>query len=401
MADKVVNNKKSNLMNQSYAAFPEVEHRERLARAREMLREEGLDGCICVGPEHLFYLGGFDASTYWTSQALVFSTDEASEPTLILRNVDLPLARETSWVVDTRTYHIYVDEPSDIIADVVREKGIREGRIGIDLQAYALPGEYAIKLIKALKPLKVEDATELLFNLQLFKSEREMEYIREAANYANAGLDAAREVLKPGITEIELAAAVEGAMRSLGSDYFTIPAEISSGPRTVGCHATPLYRTIERGDLVHFEYSGVARRYNAVVIHTMSVGDPGPRAREIYNLTLESLRAAIKTCRPGTTGAEIELASLEPLRRAGLEHTAMMLTGVGIGVGYPPIWVGSFHLNRNSKHLVKPGMVFYLHGCMELFEENIGVIQGATYVMAPSGELEILTGGGDVELEIV
>ncbi len=44
-------------------AFPEGEFRTRLANAREALRWAGLDGCVCVGPEHLYYRGGYDGHT--------------------------------------------------------------------------------------------------------------------------------------------------------------------------------------------------------------------------------------------------------------------------------------------------------------------------------------------------
>ena len=101
-------------------------------------------------------------------------------------------------------------------------------------------------------------------------------------------------------------------------------------------------RVIETGDLVHVEFAGVARRYHVVALHTMAVGEPDDRVREIYDLTLESLRAGIKECQPGNPVANIEKASLKPLEREGLAHTAMMRFGLGIGIGYPPVWVGSF-----------------------------------------------------------
>ena len=70
-----------------FAAFPETEHRDRLARARERLARAGFAGCVSVAPEHLYYLGGYDA---WVSvnspQALVFRAD-GGEPTLVLRDV--------------------------------------------------------------------------------------------------------------------------------------------------------------------------------------------------------------------------------------------------------------------------------------------------------------------------
>ncbi|MCH7996960.1 MAG: aminopeptidase P family N-terminal domain-containing protein, partial [Chloroflexi bacterium] len=68
-------------------AFPESEHRERLQRAREAMRHAGLDGCICVAPEHLYYIGGYDGHTYYWEQGLVF-TEVYDEPTLVVRDVD-------------------------------------------------------------------------------------------------------------------------------------------------------------------------------------------------------------------------------------------------------------------------------------------------------------------------
>lgn len=387
-------------MDLSFAAFPESEHRERLSRARKKFREAGLAGCICVAPENIFYLVGYDSIAYFNYQALVISAEEDSEPALVIRNVDLSLVKETSWIEDIRTYHLHAADIAKMVADVAREKGLREGRIGIDLQSYALPAAYGLPLVKALEPLQVEDATVLLGSLQYIKSEQEMVYIREAAQYANVGLQTARKTLRAGITEIDLAAAIEGDMRAAGSDYWAVPTEIASGRRTPGGHAAPMPRVIKTGDLVHVELAGVARRYHVVALHTMAVGEPGSRIREIYDLTLESLQAGIKECRPGKPVSNIEKASLEPLKREGLEHTAMMRFGLGLGIGYPPVWVGSFQIDRYSTQTLEPGMVFYIHACLELMNEGIGTVQGASYYVNQTG-IEMLAGGGDVELEIV
>lgn len=386
-------------MNPTFAAFTEAEHGERLARARARLKEAGFDCCISVAPEHLYYLAGYDA---WVSvnspQALIFMVD-GGDPTLVLRNVDLSLALETSWVHDIRTYHLHAEDAPTRIAEVAREKGLGGGRVAVELQSYALPHSLGLALAKALAPARIADATELLGDLRLIKSEREMAYLRKAARCATIGLEAAQRGLTPGITEIALAGQLEAAMRAAGSDFWAIPTELASGPRTPGGHATPRDRVIEPGDLVHMEFAGVARRYHATAVHTMAAGDPGPRAREIYRLTRESLRAGITAVRPGARVAEVEEASLEPLRAAGLERHAMMRFGYGIGVAYPPIWLETLQISRGFDRVLEPGMVFVLHACVELVDEGIGVIQGGTYALTRSG-LEMLVGGGDVELEI-
>jgi Xaa-Pro dipeptidase len=383
-----------------YAAFPEAEHRSRLDRARQALRAADISCCVSVAPEHLYYYGGYDS---WVSvnspQALIFSSD-ADEPTLVVRDVDLALPCETSWVRDVRSYHLHADDVPSLIAAVVAQKGCRGGRIGIETQSYALPHAFGLALATALAPAELVDATEILGATRLVKSPREIAYLRAAAQHTRAGLDAARRTLKPGITEIALAAAVEGAMRGAGSDYWSIPTELASGPRSPGGHATPRERVIERGDLVHLEFAGVARRYHAAAIHTMAAGEPGKRAREIYASARESLRAGIAAVRPGARVADVEEASLEPLRKVGLAGAALMRFGYGIGIAYPPIWLESLQISRGFATILQPGMVFVLHAYLQLLDEGIGVIQGGTYLLTEGG-LEMLVGGGGVALEVV
>src|SRR6266852_1356410 len=200
-------------MSVTYAAFGESEHRKRLARARAILEHNGIECCVSVAPEHLYYFAGYDS---WVSvnspQALVFMAG-GGEPTLIVRDVDLALPRETSWVRDVRSYHLFSDDVGALIASVAGEKGFRGGKVAIETQSYALPHALGQALSRALAPAAIVDATEMLGAARLIKSPAEMRYLREAARFARIGLDAVRRTLKPGISEIALAAAVEGAMR--------------------------------------------------------------------------------------------------------------------------------------------------------------------------------------------
>src|SRR5579872_5731682 len=172
-----------------YAAFPEAEHRERLARARALLAREKIDCCISVAPEHLNYFAGYDS---WVSvnspQALLFMT-EGGEPTLVVRDVDLALPLETSWVRDVRSYHLFSDDVAALIAGIAREKGFRGKKVAIELQSYALPYALGQALARAVAPAELVDATDLLGALRFLKSPQEMTYLRAAAGFAQRGLD--------------------------------------------------------------------------------------------------------------------------------------------------------------------------------------------------------------------
>ena len=382
----------------SFAAFPQAEHRARLASARAALREAGLAGCVSVAPEHHYYFFGYDSWVGVNSlQAVVFGADD-DEPTLVVRDVDLPLARETAWLDDIRAYRLHLDDPAATIAEAVEDKGLAGRALGVEAQSRALTWDWGRRLERALAPSSLADATELLGDLRRIKSPAELARMRRAAARAEAGLAAMRRSLRPGVSETALAAGIEAAVRRAGSDYWAIPVELASGGRSEGGHATPRDREIEPGDLVHAEFAGVDRRYHAVAIATMAAGEPGGEARDLYRLARRSLEAGVAAVRPGAPAGEVEDASLEPLRRAGLADAAMMRFGYGVGIAYPPIWLETLRIVRGVDRRLEPGMTFVLHACVTPPGSGRGVVLGGTWLLADDG-VEMLAGAGARDLE--
>lgn len=381
-----------------YASFPEAVLRERIDRARALMSEHKLDACLMVALEHLYYFGGYDCWVGVNSpQALVVTRAETSL-TLIVRDVDLSLARETSFVGDIRTYRLNAESFPERVKEILAEKGVRTGRVGVESQSYAVTYALGKGLADALAPMTLADTTDLLGSLRVIKSPAEMALMQEAGRCANAGLAAMRAALKPGITEVALSAAIEAALRKAGSDYWSIPIELTSGHRSAGGHGTAREKPIEPGDLVHAEFAGVARRYHATAIQTLGVGNPGRRERDLYRLGIASLKAGVAACRNGAVASDVEEASLEPLRKEGLEAAAMMRFGYGLGIAYPPIWLEPLTIGRGFSTRLVPGMTFVLHSCIELPDEGLGVIQGGTYGIDAGGDLTMLAGAGDVDL---
>ena len=77
-----------------------------------------------------------------------------------------------------------------------------------------------------------------------------------------------------------------------------------------------------------------------------------------------------------------------------------MRFGYGIGFAYPPICLEPLQISRGPDQVMQQGMVFVLYADLQLADERLGIIQGGTYALGPSG-VEMLVGGGDVPLEIV
>ncbi|MGH3038896.1 MAG: M24 family metallopeptidase, partial [Gaiellaceae bacterium] len=244
--------------------FSPQELSARHAEVGRRLAAEGLDACVVLAPETQLWLCGLDSFISGVlPQALVLAADEGVNPVLVVWDADVPLARATSAIEDIRPYRFGVDDPAAAFAAVVRELAPGAQQVGFDGASRAVPHTLGTALAEALAPALAVDCTALLADARVVKSPAELDCLRLAGRHADAGLQAAREHARPGVSERRLAAEIEYSMRCAGSDYPSIPTELASGLRTVFGHGTPTERLLEPRDLVHVEIGGVEARYNA------------------------------------------------------------------------------------------------------------------------------------------
>ena len=380
--------------------FPADEHAARFARVRQSLASEGLDACIVLAPDSQLWLSGFDSFiSGLLPQALILTPDETQEPTLIVWDADIALARDSSVLDDIRDYRFGVDDPVMAFMQVLGEKAPNARRVGIDGSSRAVPHTLGAALSAAVAPASLVDCSTLLGDARVVKSALELDCLRRAGQFAEAGLRAAREHARPGVTERRLAAEIEYAMRCAGSDYPSIPTEMGSGPRSVFGHGTPTHREMAPGDIVHVEVGGVEARYNCVGLQTFHVGGaPPPEAGiRLYEVALACLRAGLAAIRPNIEAHAVEAPALDILREAGMGDGFKMRFGYGVGVGYPPTWLDPLQITRTSSQRLVPGSTFVLHACLLNEPEQTGVVVGGTYAMTDVG-VEMLSGAGAVEL---
>jgi Xaa-Pro aminopeptidase len=373
--------------NWNYRAFSEAEHRKRLARARALLEEAGLAACVCTSPELLYYFTGYEAHTHHAigSQALVLSAD-GKDPVLILRNGDLPQAMETVVVGNLRSFRLGAVELGALVRDaVVQDLTITGGAIGLDSSGPTLNGALEQSLKGALGDYNYRDCWRLLGRLRTVLSAAEVGYLREAARYADAGIDAFFKSACPGMSEIELAAEIEYAMRAAGSDYPAVPTWMASGARAYCQHAMASPRKLRSGDLVHAEFAGVARRYHAVTMGSLVLGEPTERMQEMAEGGKVAFKAGLGAARIGRRIGEMEAAYRKALEERGLGECCPMRFGVGLSAAYPPVWENQVTIQYECEDILEVGMAFYIHASLQSMTDRVGMLLGGSYLMTESG----------------
>ncbi|MGB3328496.1 MAG: Xaa-Pro peptidase family protein [Thermomicrobiales bacterium] len=169
-------------------------------------------------------------------------------------------------------------------------------------------------------------------HLRRVKEPGELSLIRQAARIVETGMAAARDALRPGITEIEVAAQAELAMRRAGMDGRIFETKVESGPRSAMPSTYAGHRVLAAGDLVLIDIGPTLGGYFGDLTRTFAVGDPSPEGHDLLQLVLTAQAAGIDAVRAGTTGHDVDEAARVPVRSAGHEGGFRHNTGHSLGL---------------------------------------------------------------------
>ncbi len=157
------------------------------------------------------------------------------------------------------------------------------------------------------------------------KSAEEVRRIRAAVADTEEIFDHVTATLRPGLSELEIAAVMhdEVAKRGLGYAWGEdhCPA-VNAGPDKDVGHSAPSHLRLERGHLLHVDF-GVSRDEYASdlqrVWYALDDGDTGPPADVVraWDALWAAVDAGVAVLKPGAVGADVDAAARETLVAAG------------------------------------------------------------------------------------
>lgn len=339
-------------------AFETSEFQQRVRATQAAMKAAGLDVLLVHAPENIYYLTGHQTSGYFAYQTLCLTVDAAA-PILLLRYLEKGNVDEYSWLESCETWREgddVVQRTLEILHDVRAAKSV----IGIEKQSWFLTVEVAEKLREALPHAQWRDASQLVDRIRLVKSAAELDYIRRAGLIAEAEMRAAIQMMKPGVTEAEIAATVlkEGVLA--GCEYTGLPHHIMSGHRYNVCHANWSPKKLATGELVLLELYGCVERYHATQMRTISVGKPTDDARDAALLVVKAQDEALKALRPGVSSKQVDALVRGPIRAIRPDYYNR--SGYSTGIGFPPRtaeWQ-TLDFNEQADWPVQEGMAFHM-----------------------------------------
>lgn len=360
--------------------------KKRLKKCSRLMKAGGLDVLLLAKPANMFYLTG-------DGRLCAFA--------MITKDGEVALGVPMTDVDDVKLYAKFdritgfEDEVGMIhsIAHYFEHFGIKEGAVGLEY-TFLTQSMMGMLTHPHAKPdsVRVKDCTNIMSEMRTVKDDDEVKRIRAAAKVAEAGMKAAVDSLKQGITESQVAAEAEYAMRQAGAEEFW-RSYVSSGERTSIAHGVPSHRKLNSCDPVMIDIHPVVRGYSADMCRTVCLGEPQKEMQEAHDVYLKAQQATIEKVKPGRRVGELEEDMHSMLRAAGHgEHIfGPPIHGVGIEFEEAPLPPGHafFHGEKEAPPL-EANTVIAVGNC-GLYLGGFGVRVEDTVIVTEKGH-EILTG---------
>jgi Xaa-Pro aminopeptidase len=311
---------------------------ERLQRCSQLMKEAGLNILLLTKPSNMFYLTG---DGRLCAYAMINQDGKVALGVPQTDVMDVKQLAHFNQIVG------FDDEVGMIhsIAHNFEHFGIKGGTVGLEY-TYLTQSMMGMLTHPHAKPagIAVKDCTHLLSELRIVKDKEEIKCIKAAAKAAVKGMKASVAVLKPGMTESQVAAKAEYAMRRAGAEEFW-RTYVSSGPRTNIAHGLPTLRKLQAGDLVMIDIHPIVNGYSADICRTVCVGKPTSEQQAAYDLYLKAQQSTIAKVKVGVGMVELEQTI----------HGVIKEGGHGNHIFGPPIlMVWALNSKNLPCHLVMP-----------------------------------------------
>lgn len=333
----------------------------------------GIDIAIIQFFIDIYYFSG-------SNQLSTLIVPQDGDPMLFVQ-VGIDIAQKDSWIQDIRAL-----EGMNSLKDVLTTR--TNGKVTFGINEDTVSGTLYRKYRESFPAAEFVNISPLIQKIRSIKSDREVALIEKTAEVSFLGHAHARKVLKPGLTELDLSAAVEYAIRRNGHSGcsitrrggYALPAGpiAPSGPdlgvisgngaiTMTGAGLSPAlpmgasHRKINPGDMVAVDVSTHVNGYHSDETRMYILGQPDERQKTAFEVIFRAYQAALDAIRPGVRSREVYSAAVNVVERAGyLDYFAAFsryprYNYLGHGVGLEAIELP--FIDPRDETVLQPNMV--------------------------------------------
>ena len=355
-------------------------HAARRSRAQQKIAESGADAALITSGPNVRYLTGLVSS---------------NAAVLLPAHGDGVLATDSRYALaaqrDCPDLELVIErfiEPR-LAAEMTR-RALRT----VAFEAHEMSVDRHGELAAAADGVSTVPFGRKIEELRTVKDPSEIELLGTACRITCQAIADVFSLIRPGLTERQLAAALDARMAELGAERPAFDTIVASGPNGAIPHHAPADRPMRRGDLITMDFGAQYGGYHADMTRTVALGEPAGWQREIYELVAAAQRSGLDAARPGADVGDVDAAARDLIRDAG--HGDHFGHGLGHGVGLEVHEAPTIGYGRTGKLAsrvpvtVEPGVYLPGRGGVRIEDVLVVGVGGTGLLTTTTRELLVL-----------
>lgn len=381
----------------------------RITALQSRLADLNIDAVILILSRDVFYYTG-------TSQPCILLVTP-DDYFLFVRRA-LPFVLDETWLDLGRI--VFPGDFKEVLARL-KQAGVEKGRLGLELDV--MPAALYLRLVKSFPGYELVNFSDEVLRQRMQKDLEEIELIRNAGRVLKKGHERVLEVLREGMTELELAAEVEDAHRRAGHegvfamrnfDFFMSRGPLSSGENLLrvsgfantitgvglspAIPAGPSRRRIKKGDTVIIDIPTCCRGYHFDETRTYMLGKASSDIKSLYSALREISDQMAGGLKAGTRVKDVFKTASSCADRSGVSDYFLGLPpnkasfighGVGLELNEPPVLFADsdLELQNNMVITIEIHLAHPKHGPVKLEDTVLITDAGCEFLSSTPREL--------------
>ena len=334
---------------------------QRLQKLRQLLQTQNLQAILLSDKQNIFYYSGF-----------------AGDDSLLLVGL-----RQT-WLLSDGRYIAQAEAEAPQAEFICKQPGQSHAALLSQICAeqqlanlgfegaclsYSEWRSFSELLHQNAPACQMQEAGSLPLQPRLNKDSIECLALEKCGEIADKALIDIQSLIAPGISERELAWALEQAMHENGGQGLAFPTIAAAGPNSAKPHAIPSDYRLQNGDFVTLDFGATYLNYCGDCTRTFIVGQPQPEQADAYRLVQKAQAAALEQIKPGMTCHQADKIARDIIEAGGLgEYFSHSLGhGVGLNVHEAP------YLRQDGQEILQPGQIVTVEPGVYLPQAGFGV----------------------------
>ncbi|MDA9122042.1 Xaa-Pro peptidase family protein [Paracoccaceae bacterium] len=356
---------------------------------RQRLEKNDIDVALITDDDNVYYLTGYyDYLHMDFGRPTILVVLREGQSILITPSIDFNSAESLARVDRIVSWN-------DGVGNEWREElpKVAMNAMKVAIEPNHIPPVVHSYLVELIEAEKLENASSLLSDMRMIKSDMELQLARHAGEVANAMMTAGRSAIGSGIAEFEVAIATSQAGTRMAAKllnaYYTdedmspnthFLQIMASGEAITKTHHRATTRIMKHGEPVFLCFCGMTNfhRFKLGFDRTFWIGEIKDKSQEVvYEIALASQEAALRALRPGVTAESVHAAYAEVIQEAGYDYPFRCGRATGFSYLEAP------QLVTGDKTILQPGMVLAVDGSVSA--DNFRAQIGDSFIITQEG----------------